>query len=101
MFVFTNSAAVVFSSSTNRKYTLYYAGELLTGGWTNLPSQTGISGIGTNTLLDGTITHTQRFYRVGVQSADSEVDQGRRCRHGKVPRPTGRQSRVKLSPFPV
>lgn len=65
--VVSNSAAVVFPSSTQRAYTLYYTRDLLTGDWTNLPNQTDIPGAGTNALLDSTITRTQRFYRVGVR----------------------------------
>ncbi|MEI8205594.1 MAG: hypothetical protein WCG03_01825, partial [Kiritimatiellales bacterium] len=66
LFAGTNRA-VFFQSSANRKYTLYYSTNLISGVWTNVPAQTGIIGNGgvavfTNSLPDA----TPCFYRVGV-----------------------------------
>lgn len=59
--------AVSYPSSANRKYTLYYRTDLTAGGWTNIPSQTGIPGSGgVDTLTDPSPTDGQRSYRVGV-----------------------------------
>ena len=62
-----NGATVSFSSSTNRKYTLYYTTNLISGMWTNIPSQTGVPGSGgVDILTDPAPADMQRFYRVGV-----------------------------------
>jgi hypothetical protein len=62
-----NPWTVCFSSSTNRRYTFYYATNLTFGVWTNIPSQTGVPGSGgMDTLTDPASTDIQRFYRLGV-----------------------------------
>ena len=59
--------AVLFQSSANRKYTLYYSTNLTSGVWTNVPSQTGITGNGgADDLIDSLPAATPCFYRVGV-----------------------------------
>jgi hypothetical protein len=59
--------AVLFQSSANRKYTLYYSTNLTSGAWTNIPSQTGITGNGgADDLIDSLPASTPCFYRVGV-----------------------------------
>ncbi len=59
--------AVFFQSSANRKYTLYYSTNLTSGIWTNLPSQTGITGNGgADKLTDSLPAATPCFYRIGV-----------------------------------
>ncbi len=59
---------VTFLSSADRKYTLYYSTDLISGGWTAIPTQTGISGSGSvDALTDPSPASTRCFYRVGVQ----------------------------------
>ncbi len=56
-----------FQSSANRKYTLYYATNLISGVWTNIPSQTDVPGSGgRDALADPSPSDRQRFYRIGV-----------------------------------
>jgi hypothetical protein len=58
---------VSFQSSTNRRYTLYYRTNLQSGAWTNIPSQTDVSGHGgTELFTDPELAAKYRFYRVGV-----------------------------------
>ena len=58
---------VIFQSSANRNYTLYYATNLTSDVWTNIPSQTDIPGSGgVDALADSPPTGTQRLYRIGV-----------------------------------
>ena len=58
---------VSYTSSVSRVYTLYYCTNLTSGSWTNIPTQTDISGSGgVDTLTDPSPTDTQRFYRLGV-----------------------------------
>ena len=65
----STSLAVTYPSSASRKYTLYYRTDLTAGGWTNIPSQTGIPGSGgVDTLTDPSPTDTQRSYRIGVST---------------------------------
>lgn len=59
---------VYFQSSSSRKYALYFTTDLLSGTWTAIPSQTGITGSGgIDFLTDSSPQVAQRFYRVGVQ----------------------------------
>ena len=60
-------ATVTFPSSSRRYYTLQRRDGLQTGEWTNVLSQTGISGSGgLASLQDATATNRQ-FYRVEVK----------------------------------
>ena len=62
-----NGWSASFVSSTNRIYTLYYRTNLTFGAWTNVPSQTGISGgDGVGVLTDPSPAGTHRYYRIGV-----------------------------------
>ena len=64
----TPNPAVSFASSASRVYTLYYRTNLDSATWTNVPTQTDISGSGgTDTLSDPSATDTERFYRLGVR----------------------------------
>jgi hypothetical protein len=64
----TPNAAVSFTSSASRVYTLYYRTNLASGTWTNVPTQTDVTGSGgTDTLSDPSATDTERFYRLGVR----------------------------------
>ena len=59
--------AVFFRSSANRKYTLYYSTNLIAGAWTNVPSQTGVSGSGgVDVFTDSLPAAASCFYRIGV-----------------------------------
>ena len=63
----TTGFTISFTSSANRRYTLYYSTNLTSGSWMNIPTQTDIPGSGgVDTLTDPSPTGTQRFYRVGV-----------------------------------
>jgi hypothetical protein len=65
----TNAAGlkVFYQSSAGRKYTLYSRTNLTSGVWTNIPSQTDISGSGgVGALTDPSPMGTQRFYHIGV-----------------------------------
>ena len=64
----TDGFTVTFQSSANRKYTLYYTANLVSGVWTAIPTQTNISGSGgVDALTDPSPTGTKCFYRVSVQ----------------------------------
>jgi PKD repeat protein len=64
----STNVAAFYQSSASRKYTLYYATNLTSGAWTNIPSQTDISGSGgVDALSDSSPADTQRFYRIGVR----------------------------------
>ena len=59
---------VSYLSSTNRRYTLYWRSNFVTGAWTNIPSQTDISGNGgVAHLADPYPAGAQRAYRIGVR----------------------------------
>lgn len=62
-------AAVYYPSSARRFYTLEWRTDLLAGGWTNVPSRTGIPGTGGLDSLQDTTSALQRFYRVEVKVA--------------------------------
>ncbi len=60
--------SVFFQSSADRKYTLYYATNLASSAWTNIPSQTEIPGSGgVGVLTDPSPAGRYRYYRVGVR----------------------------------
>jgi len=62
------SPTVSFTSSASRVYHLYYRTNLSSGSWTNVPTQTDVTGNGgTATLTDPSATDTERFYRLGVR----------------------------------
>ena len=64
----TTGFTVIFQSSANRKYTLYSTINLTSGEWTEVASQSAITGNGgVDTLTDPAPTGSPRFYRVGVQ----------------------------------
>jgi lysozyme family protein len=61
-------ASVWYPSSSNRTYTLWYATNMLSGSWVNVPSQTGIPGTGgVDFLTDPVPAGSSLFYRVSVQ----------------------------------
>jgi len=59
-------ATVIFASSTNRQYTLYYCTNLAGGIWASVPDQLNIRATGESTALTDTNTLPEKFYRVGV-----------------------------------
>jgi len=60
--------AVSYPSSASRLYTLYCRTNLISGGWTNIPSQADVRGSGgLDTLTDPSPSSGQRFYRIGVR----------------------------------
>jgi hypothetical protein len=66
----TNSTGcgVLFQSSPNRIYTLYYSPNPAGGIWTAVFPQTNVPGSGgMDVLWDTATTDTQRFYRIGVR----------------------------------
>ena len=59
---------VSFTSSASRVYTLYSRTNLTSGTWTNIPTQTDISGSGgMDTLADPSPADAERFYRLGAR----------------------------------
>jgi len=58
---------VEFPSSSRRYYTLEWRGNMMSGGWTNVPSQTDVQGAGGPDSLQEPAGATQRFYRVKVE----------------------------------
>lgn len=57
-----------FVSSSNRIYSLHYSTNLISGAWTNIPSQTDIPGSGgVVSLTDPSSKGAQRYYRIGVR----------------------------------
>jgi hypothetical protein len=66
----TGSRAVLFGpSSAGRVYTLQFLDNLLTGAWSNVPSQVNVPGDGTpqDAMNDTNSSPAQRLYRIGVK----------------------------------
>jgi len=63
---YRGGANIHFDSSTNRRYTLWFADSLFGSVWSNLPGQTRRPGLGPGDLMIDTNAVPRRYYRVEV-----------------------------------